>query len=426
MRKWKTNDAKFRGKIKSELKDAVRSQAAVKNEKGEATKVLGVRWNLEMDEMAIDFTKISILKHEPTQRGILRTLAAIYDPLGVVSPVSIIARVINHDVCTEGKGWDDAISEELLKRWQKWLKMIKEYPQIIFSRSMMAYPKEETIQIEMHGFANSSVKACCAVIYLVITQQSGVYARQLTAKSRVAKPKSTQARADWSTISDEDEGKCQISTYTGNHSKYCPTEINPADLGTRGTTPEKLQENLNWWRGPEWLTKQQDWPEQPIHFVSLAEEEEKQQKTAITMTTEIHSIGSCIDVNRYNSATKLFRVTSWVLRFIKNARRTSRKASEVLEAEEIEDAENFWMKEGQWCIHQARTRPDTHSRQRSGFCRTILCTRPKEAEEGLPDAIHLCDNTSSSFEVGQRHDCKDVQIKPKVLSSKKRNAYHDG
>eukprot|EP00794_Sanderia_malayensis_P019632 gene19631-biopygen13902 len=229
MRKWKTNDADLRGKIKSESKDAVGSQAAVKNEKGEATNVLGVRWNLKMDEMAIDFTKISILKHEPTQRGILRTIAAIYDPLGV------------------NRG---------------------EYKQFVRTR-----------------------------IDQIL-----------------------EANITW---------------------KYCPTEINPADLGTRGTTPGKLQENLNWWRGPEWLTKQQDWPEQPIHFVSLAEEEEKQQKTAITMTTEINSIGSCINVNRYNSATKLFRVTAWVLRFIKNTRRTSRKASEVLEAEEIEDAKTF-------------------------------------------------------------------------------------
>eukprot|EP00794_Sanderia_malayensis_P010622 gene10622-biopygen7761 len=337
-----------------------------------------------MDEMAIDYTKISILKHKPTQRGILRTIAAIYDPLGVVSPVSIIGRVICHDVCMQSKGWDDTISEELLKRWQKWLKMIKEYPQIVFSRSMVAYPKEETIQIEMHCFADSSVKACFAVTRLVITPQNGVYARQLTAKSRVAKLKMTvprleligaqllmkmienvkpaltqeiTARYEWLDsqtvlcwLQNRGEYKQFVRTRINQILeanitwKYCSTEIKPADLGTRGTTQEKLQESLNWWRGPEWLTKQQ---EQPIHFLSLAEEEEKQQKTAITMTTEINSIGSCIDVNRCNNATKLFRVTAWVLRFIKNARRASRKSSKVLEAEEIEAAENVWMKECQ-------------------------------------------------------------------------------
>ena len=77
--------------------------------------------------------------------------------------------------------------------------------------------KEEIFQIEMHGFTDSSVKAYYAVIYVVITQHSGVYAKQLTAKSRVAKPKMTaKARADWSTTSNEDDGECQISAHTRN------------------------------------------------------------------------------------------------------------------------------------------------------------------------------------------------------------------
>ena len=389
MRKWKTNDADLREKIKSESKDAVENQVAVKGQEGEAsaTKVLGVKWNQVRDEMSIDFAKISTMQHEPTQRGILRTIAAIYDPLGVASPVSIIAKVIYHDVCMQGNGWDEEISEELLKRWQKWLKMIKGYPQITFSRCIMAYPKEEILQIEMHGFADSSVKACCAVIYLVITQQSGVYAKQLTAKSRVAKPKMTVPRLeligaqlltkmmenvksaltqeiaatygwlDSQTVLCWLQNKSEYKQFVRTRIdqilgasitwKYCPTQDNPADLGTRGTTPEKLQENPNWWRGPEWLTKQKEWPDQPTHFKSLAEDEEKQQRTVITMTTEIESIGIIININRFNSAIKLFRVTAWVLRFINNTRRKSRKSSEILEAEEIEVAENAWMKECQ-------------------------------------------------------------------------------
>ena len=29
--------------------------------------------------------------------------------------------------------------------------------------------------------------------------------------------------------------------------RYCPTEDNPADLATRGTTPERFQACSNWW-----------------------------------------------------------------------------------------------------------------------------------------------------------------------------------
>ena len=44
---------------------------------------------------------------------------------------------------------------------------------------------------------------------------------------------------------------------------YCPTECNPADLRTRGTTAAKLQHCEKWWEGPTWLTKRENWPTQP-------------------------------------------------------------------------------------------------------------------------------------------------------------------
>ena len=43
--------------------------------------------------------------------------------------------------------------------------------------------------------------------------------------------------------------------------KYCPTDENRADLGTRGKTPRQLQESKVWWKGPPWLCTAQ-WPHQ--------------------------------------------------------------------------------------------------------------------------------------------------------------------
>jgi len=44
--------------------------------------------------MGVSFEKVSTLEYETTQRGILRTVAAIYDPLRVASPVAILAKII--------------------------------------------------------------------------------------------------------------------------------------------------------------------------------------------------------------------------------------------------------------------------------------------------------------------------------------------
>ena len=43
--------------------------------------------------------------------------------------------------------------------------------------------------------------------------------------------------------------------------KYCPTDKNLEDLGTRGETLRQLQESKLWWNGASWLHTAQ-WPHQ--------------------------------------------------------------------------------------------------------------------------------------------------------------------
>jgi hypothetical protein len=43
--------------------------------------------------------------------------------------------------------------------------------------------------------------------------------------------------------------------------RYVPTNSNPSDLGTRGVAPDKLGDL--WYKGPDWLQKHDQWPEQP-------------------------------------------------------------------------------------------------------------------------------------------------------------------
>ena len=43
--------------------------------------------------------------------------------------------------------------------------------------------------------------------------------------------------------------------------KYCPSEKNLADLGSRGASIHKL-EDKEWFSGPNWIMNE-EWPEQP-------------------------------------------------------------------------------------------------------------------------------------------------------------------
>jgi len=93
--------------------------------------------------------------------------------------------------------------------------------------------------------------------------------------------------------------------------KYCPIEDNPADLETRGTTPERLQACSNEWEGPEWLTRQ-SWSQRPKTQENGAVKEERRKVTIINATTFEASRGICQSMNaiKYASGRKLYRITA--------------------------------------------------------------------------------------------------------------------
>ncbi len=43
--------------------------------------------------------------------------------------------------------------------------------------------------------------------------------------------------------------------------RYVATDVNPADLASRGVFPQELTEKELWWKGPPWLSESSvSWP----------------------------------------------------------------------------------------------------------------------------------------------------------------------
>lgn len=58
-----------------------------------------------------------------------------------------------------------------------------------------------------------------------------------------------------------------ISIASNNHWKHVKTDDNPADLGTRGCSPQELIDSELWWHGPTWLTQSMElWPKPRVAF----------------------------------------------------------------------------------------------------------------------------------------------------------------
>ena len=123
---------------------------------------------------------------------------------------------------------------------------------------------------------------------------------------------------------------------------YCPTTENPADLLTRGLSTEELTNNRLWFNGPSWITNEQGRPQSSTtnhiadaHINTCPVTEDKQENEGI------HNV---INVQRYSGFYKLLRVTSYVQRFVHNARNTKDDRITGPLSEEINSAELRWIK----------------------------------------------------------------------------------
>ena len=68
--------------------------------------------------------------------------------------------------------------------------------------------------------------------------------------------------------------------------KYCPSELNLANLGSRWATIVEMERG-NWFAGPDWLLDKRRWPEQPrLNSTKETDEESNVTQEAVLRTVE--------------------------------------------------------------------------------------------------------------------------------------------
>ena len=129
--------------------------------------MLGMHWDQNKDVSSVLVPE----KTDKTKRGILRFLASTFDPLGIISPVTLYRKILYRESCDLKIGWDKPITNDLLKKWSKRTSQLPEKIEVL--RSITSY--EETIQeIDLHVFGDASKDGVSAVLYAVTYQESGM------------------------------------------------------------------------------------------------------------------------------------------------------------------------------------------------------------------------------------------------------------
>ena len=99
--------------------------------------------------------------------------------------------------------------------------------------------------------------------------------------------------------------------------KYCPSEDNPSDIGSRDMMASELDGSHLWWNGPSWLVKVESFRPRQELVTDTEESENERVKSMVTITVaNDEGLESIMDVTRYGTEWKLYRVTAWVVRFV--------------------------------------------------------------------------------------------------------------
>ena len=73
-------------------------------------KILGIPWDKSKDTLGVD---PDIPVKEQSKRGMLKHLASIFDPLGLISPVTLTGKDMYRNACDLKLSWDEQLTEPL-------------------------------------------------------------------------------------------------------------------------------------------------------------------------------------------------------------------------------------------------------------------------------------------------------------------------
>ncbi|XP_053686412.1 uncharacterized protein LOC128735954 [Sabethes cyaneus] len=277
-------------------------------------KVLGMWWSTTEDvfryKLCTDRNKdlLSGGKH-PTKRDILRTLMAIYDPLGLIAHYLMYLKVLIQEVWRTKTGWDEKVEERELDKWHTWLHILPELESVEIPR---CYCRPELsiaeTNIELHTFVDASELGFSQFVAF-----------------RVGEILEATEVTEW---------------------RWLSSKVNVADDGTKWKNKPDLSSTSRWFQGPPFLWKsKEEWPESLLNVTETVEE----VRPSMLHHTE-GTIRTILLPQNFSSWYRLRRATAFVLRFVNNIR--LRKHGQhpfigPLSRQELLEAELFQIKRAQ-------------------------------------------------------------------------------
>ena len=129
LRKWKSSNAE----LLQEFQQSDPSYIASQEEEGTydketlgnivengKTKVLGIPWDTAGDKFEFDLSKIGELieGEKITKRKVLGSIAKLFDPLGIISPITVSMKILFQELCVEQYEWGEELNLDRKEKWE--------------------------------------------------------------------------------------------------------------------------------------------------------------------------------------------------------------------------------------------------------------------------------------------------------------------
>ncbi|XP_051862317.1 uncharacterized protein LOC127565806 [Drosophila albomicans] len=429
LRKWTSNSKDVLRRIP---KDHLLCADFLEIDEASVAKTLGIRWRATSDEFFF-VTAEMVSKPSFSKREVLSQIAKLFDPAGWLAPVVIWAKIFMQEIWKQEIGWDDSLPADLTEQWTSFLRNYSSLQDIRIPRWTNYAPGAK---IQFHGFCDASQSAYGAALYARVETAGQVSVSLLTAKTRVAPIKTVSLPrlelcgalllaelsaallphfptpdAETYLWTDStivlawlDKQPCKWTTFVANrvakiHSvngtwQHVRSEHNPADLASRGVSPQELLGSRLWWQGPEWLTHSPaQWPSPVIGLDTELE----------CRAVKVHAAQVlCEDfLDRFSRFDRALRVFAYVRRFAQRCRQPKVSFPETLSSQELAEAQERLIVQAQNRVY-AKECASLRSHNRLIGSSDILSLNPFLDKQGV---LRSCGRVraSTSLSYDERH-----------------------
>ncbi|XP_071580995.1 uncharacterized protein [Temnothorax nylanderi] len=325
------------------------------------SRILGMQWDHISDTFQVSHDTQE-RRGIVSKRTILSGVARLFDPLCLLGPVIVVAKLILQDLWKSGSHWDESVPQDIHARWSRFEEQLSVLKQVQVPRCVKFATDPQLIQI--HGFCDASQQAYGACIYVRTKVGNGYRIELLCSKSRVAPLKAislarlelqaalllaelmdkvsisidithfkkvlwsdstitlywiTSLSRRWEVFVANRVGKIQRLTKIEDW-RHIPSTDNPADILSRGLYPHELADASLWWHEPTFLQYEEDrWPSKDI--TRPRDDLPERRETAAAVVINSPSIVDGL-IKKHSNLGKIYRIIAYCLRFYKAHRPT--------------------------------------------------------------------------------------------------------